>query len=239
MSDLPPDFLNRLQAIKGKRAKIVVAHILEHGFITTETLENIYGYKHPPRAVQDVRDQGVPLESFTVNSEDGRRIAAYRFAPVHPLETERRGRTTLPKTLKRRLIAESDATCALCTQQYDPRFLQIDHRVPYPIARETLADNFMLVCRSCNRSKSWACEHCANWQTQHTPEICMSCFWCNPANYAHIALVNIKRLELIWQEQEHNTYQTLETLAAERHLSLTELVKTVLAEYARKLSADE
>ncbi len=58
------------KTIKGKRSRIVVDHILRHGSITTEDLEK-YGYKHPPRAVRDVREQGLPLEMFWTVSSDG------------------------------------------------------------------------------------------------------------------------------------------------------------------------
>lgn len=77
--DLPPEFLARLGEIKGKRAKIVVNHILAHGFITTEELKDTYNYTHPPRAVRDVREQGIPIEQFQVKDASGRNIAAYRF----------------------------------------------------------------------------------------------------------------------------------------------------------------
>ena len=50
----PKEFLERLRAIKSKRPKTVIDHILKHGFITTEELEQKYGYKHPPRAARDV-----------------------------------------------------------------------------------------------------------------------------------------------------------------------------------------
>jgi hypothetical protein len=53
-------FLTQLKAVTNKRARIVIDHILEHGFITTEELETQYGYKHPPRAARDVRGQGIP-----------------------------------------------------------------------------------------------------------------------------------------------------------------------------------
>jgi hypothetical protein len=79
---LPDEFLALLRSIKGKRARVVVDHILEHGLITTEDLETLYGYKHPPRAIRDVRDQGVPIETFTVKNSQGRTIAAYRLTEV-------------------------------------------------------------------------------------------------------------------------------------------------------------
>ena len=46
--NLPPEFLDRLRAVTAKRPKTVIDHILEHGFITTEELSELYGYDHPP-----------------------------------------------------------------------------------------------------------------------------------------------------------------------------------------------
>ncbi len=73
------DFKKRLKAITAKRAKTVIDHVLKHGFITTEELNNTYGYDHPPRAARDVREQGIPLETFKVTGSHGRTIGAYRF----------------------------------------------------------------------------------------------------------------------------------------------------------------
>ena len=41
----PEEFLELLQTITNKRAKVVIGHILKNGFITTEDLENTYGYR--------------------------------------------------------------------------------------------------------------------------------------------------------------------------------------------------
>jgi hypothetical protein len=65
-----------LENISNKRARIVIEHILENGFITTEKLEKQYGYNHPPRAARDVRESGIPLETFRVKDSEGRSIAA-------------------------------------------------------------------------------------------------------------------------------------------------------------------
>jgi hypothetical protein len=47
----PPDISPRLRAyiesITAKRAKTVLTHILEHGYITTDELNQLYHYKHP------------------------------------------------------------------------------------------------------------------------------------------------------------------------------------------------
>src|SRR5688572_23135391 len=106
-SDYPPKFLAFLAAIKGKRSRIVIEHILEHGFITTEDLENIYGYSHPPRAIRDVREQGVPLETFSIKNAQGRTIAAYRFADPSQVRLDRAGgRKPLTKTFKKQLVEQ-------------------------------------------------------------------------------------------------------------------------------------
>jgi hypothetical protein len=112
---LPDDFLKFLKTIKGKRSQIVVQHILEHGFITTEDLEIKYGYKHPPRAVRDVREQGVPIETFTTKDSQNRSIAAYRFANPSLIQTDKiGGRRPFSKSFKARLIRKSGNKCAIC-----------------------------------------------------------------------------------------------------------------------------
>jgi len=62
--DDPTEFLKLLKSVKAKRAKTVIDHILKHGQITTEELKDIYGYNHPPRAIRDVREQGIPVKTF-------------------------------------------------------------------------------------------------------------------------------------------------------------------------------
>ena len=79
---LPDDFLALCRSVSAKRPKVVIEHILEHGFITTEALKETYGYNHPPRAARDVRENGIPLETFRVAGSDGRQIAAYRFGDI-------------------------------------------------------------------------------------------------------------------------------------------------------------
>ena len=77
-SALSEKFMEKLDAVTAKRPKTVIQHILAHGFVTTEELKAL-GYEHAPRAARDVRELGIPLETFYVKSRTGRRIAAYRF----------------------------------------------------------------------------------------------------------------------------------------------------------------
>ncbi|MCS6829552.1 MAG: hypothetical protein RMM08_01255 [Armatimonadota bacterium] len=54
--------LKKLLEIAPRRARLLVEHCLQHGQVTTEELQNVYGYEHPPRAARDVRELGIPLE---------------------------------------------------------------------------------------------------------------------------------------------------------------------------------
>lgn len=105
---LPEEFVARLHAVTAKRARTVIDHILRHGFITTEELKTKYGYNHPPRAARDVREQGIPIETFRTAGSDGRNIAAYRFGDPSSI---RRGfvggRQVFSKAFKLALVEDS------------------------------------------------------------------------------------------------------------------------------------
>ena len=76
MPDYPKKFIALCRSVTAKRPKTIIDHILKHGQITTEEIKNIYGYNHPPRAVRDVREHGIPIETLRVTGSDGRKIAA-------------------------------------------------------------------------------------------------------------------------------------------------------------------
>lgn len=76
---LPKEFIKLCKKVKAKRPRTVIDHILKHGFITSQELKDKYGYNHPPRAARDVKENGIPIEMFRVEGNDGRKIAAYRF----------------------------------------------------------------------------------------------------------------------------------------------------------------
>ena len=225
-----------LERITNKRARIVIEHILEHGSITTEQLEKQYGYNHPPRAARDVREAGIPLETFRVKDSTGRTIAAYRFGDSSKIRSGRlAGRRTFPKRFKDTLCTQSCGKCAICSGAFEQRYLQVDHCVPYEVAgdaQEDLnAEDFMLVCGSCNRAKSWSCEHCANWQSGKSSQVCLKCYWANPEGYVHIALREVRRMDILWNEDEIQVYENLKSLALQNQIPIPEYVKRVVAQY--------
>jgi len=93
---------------------------------------------------------------------------------------------------------------------------------------DTDPDAYMLLCGSCNRSKSWSCEHCENWQKLKSPEICLTCYWANPQDYNHIALRQMRRVDLTWDAGEIDDYEQLKKNAQEHGLSLIDFIKKFL-----------
>ena len=239
MSNATEEVIERiLQSIKNRRARIVIEHILKHGYITTEDLEN-YGYKHPPRAARDVREAGVPLKTFRVKSSDGSRtIAAYKFGDLSEIRAGRlQGRRVFPRKLKKKLYEANNGRCAVCSGHFEFRYLQVDHRIPYEIAAEAEPanlSNFMLLCGSCNRAKSWSCEHCLNWDVQ-SPEKCAECYWASPENYTHIALVDVRRIDVLFAgSEEIDVYERLKEQAGKKGLAIPDYVKRILEKALRK-----
>ena len=237
---IPSEFLARLKAVKDKRPRTVIEHIIEHGHITTEELKTKYGYNHPPRAARDVREQGIPVETFRVEGSDGRRIAAYRFGD--PAKIRRGmigGRRAFPKSFKRALIEANGSHCSVCFQVYEERYLQIDHRTPYEVEGDVAfdardMDSYMLLCGSCNRAKSWSCEHCRNWNELKSQEVCGTCYWSSPHAYQHIAMEDARRVELVWLGAETEDYDKLQHSATSDNQPVPAHIKKILREIIQR-----
>ncbi len=199
-------------------------------------MKEIYGYAHPPRAIKDVTDLGIPIERGKAKAKDGRTIAAYRFGdPSASRAATHAGRTNFPKKFKQQLLERYGNRCALCGGEFPSAFLQIDHRIPYEVGGqapgELNLDDYMLVCRTCNRGKSWSCEHCPNWTQDKKPEVCQTCFWCQPSDYKHIAMLQVRRLNLVWQDREAAEYDKLAALSRKAGAELPGFVKDVLRKH--------
>lgn len=178
---------------KNKRAIAVLEALLDKGTITTDEL-NEMGYNHPPRAVGDVRDAGIPIVTGSATStKTGRRMAVYSFGDPNLIQDGRiGGRSALPKKFKNMLLQRYGSIDCITGAKLDERVLQIDHRIPYRIAGDAgLAEHdveeYMLLDASSQRAKSWSCEQCRNMEIRD-PSICRKCFWAFPEAYEHIAM---------------------------------------------------
>lgn len=234
MPELSNELIALCDSVTAKRPKTVIQHILAHGFITTEELKDQYGYNHPPRAARDVREHGIPLETFRVHGGDGRIIGAYRFGELSNNRfTKLSGRTGLSKKIKDALIEQYGAQCFIYLEPVDVRELQIDHRIPYEVggddaSSELNPENFMLLSGSANRAKSWSCEQCENWNNQKKISICQTCYWAYPENYSHIAMRQVRRMDLIWEDDEVETYDELRKKAKSLEKEIPTFVKEIL-----------
>ncbi len=230
----PEQFLDMLKNVTAKRPYTVIQHILKHGYITTEELKTIYGYNHPPRAARDVREYGIPLETFRLTASDGRKIGAYRFGNIDTLQSslaKSSGRTVLSKALKQALIERYGAKCFIYLEEMNESVLQVDHRIPYEIAGEQDEKNleaFMLLSPSANRAKSWTCEHCENWINKN-PHFCLRCFWAYPEQYDHVAGKYEKVVSVVFTGNEIEDYNRLIELAGEK--TAQEMIKNIIHTY--------
>ena len=231
---IDPKLLEAAQKVTAHRARVVIDHIIKHGHITTEDLKEIYGYNHPPRAAGDVRDQGIPLETFKVKGSDGRSIGAYRFGDSSKIEDGKLGgRKIIPKQVKKELVAQFGARCAISTDQYDQSHLQIDHRIPNRISGDNERAGrgsvcFMLLSGSAQRQKSWACEHCQNFVEIKSLKICQSCYWAYPENYTHVAMKEERRVDLVFSGVDIFKYKTLEERASQNNSSIQVEIKKLI-----------
>jgi hypothetical protein len=212
--DYPKEFLDLLNSVEAKRPRTVIQHILKHGFITSQELKDTYGYNHPPRAIRDVREHGIPLITYRIEGTDGRSIAAYKFGATDEAKnvlSKTAGRTVLSKALKQALIEKYGSKCFVYFEPMDESMLQVDHRIPYEICGEQNEQNlelFMLLSPSANRAKSWTCEHCENWERKD-PALCAKCFWAYPENYEHIAGKQQRIISIIFTGDEIEDFKKL------------------------------
>ena len=229
MSPVNPKLQALIAGVTAKRARTVLDHILKHGKITTNELKEQYGYSHPPRAARDVREHGIPLKTTSETGPDGRPMAVYRIDEEAALDGGKHGRQAFPKALKDALVGRDGEQCALCGGHFPARALQIDHRIPYEVGgdADTLDQkDFVLVCGSCNRAKSWSCEHCQNWAAKIVTT-CGSCMWASPAAYSHVATEPKRRLDVTWEGEEVQDFDRLQKQAG-KNGDVRTLVKLIV-----------
>lgn len=220
------ELLQRIGEVTNKRARFVLDSIVKNGVVTTEEI-NRAGYDHPPRAARDVRDLGFRLKTIKVKHTNGRSIAAY-VLDEGELEVDKKGRRLLPKKERDTLIHAANDKCQICGSDHN---LQVDHRIPYEIAGESQyyeQHPYQILCGSCNRKKSWTCEHCKNWLQDKSLDICLSCYWAEPADYTHVAMQQQRRVDLVWIGNEVKDFEQIKQEAKHHKISISEQIKRIL-----------
>ena len=170
---------------------------------------------------------GFRLKTTKVKHTNGRSIAAYIFHEWE-LEAGKEGRRLLPKKERDALINFADNKCNICEATHN---LQVDHRVPYEVAGESQKDElepYQILCGSCNRKKSWECEHCPNRLQSKSLDTCLSCYWAEPTNHTHIATQQQRRIDIVWSGDEVGEFERIKDRADTNHVSMVEEIKRVL-----------
>lgn len=227
MPKIKNELLKQIQAVTNKRARFVLDAIVRNGIVTTEEISRA-GYEHPPRAARDVRELGFPLQTIRVKHTNGRTIAAYTLPAGGAFDTGKGGRRNLPKKARETIMQAMGGKCQICGSEYN---LQLDHRIPYQVAGESLSDEadfYQLLCGSCNRKKSWACEHCQNWLLDRKVAVCRSCYWSGPISYTHVALRQERRIDIVWQGDEVKDFERVENRAERNRLTVEQQIKFLL-----------
>ena len=230
--DLPESFIKKAKAVTAKRAKTVIDHILKHGHITTEELKNLYGYNHPPRAVRDVREQGIPLETFRMH---GQRQPKPRGLPLRrPFQDSAgtlAGRKCFCKEFRERHwsnVTAASVACVLTT--------------PSPCMQSTIGAHMKWVAGGGVRHRGFNLDGGLMRQVlvlralqqldgETGPEGSYDVlFGASPASYRHIAMRPVRRLELVWTEQEVAGFDKLSKAAQKRGMPLPDFIKTLLCD---------
>lgn len=223
---LPEQLLQRIAAVKNKRARLVLDTIVANGQVTTEELQQL-GYNHPPRAIRDVRELGFMLVTTSVKNATGKRMASYTLALE--FETAKTGRLQLARKQRDAVIKAAGGKCQLCGATHD---LQVDHRVPYQVAGESLKaeeNAYMVLCGTCNRRKSWVCEHCPNLLKLKRVKTCKSCYWANPERHLHVAMNPIRRLDLLFEGEDAKRFDAFRKRCEGKRRSVEECLKELVA----------
>lgn len=214
---------------KTGRAVLALKAMLTKGFVTTDDLKAL-GYNHPPRAIADVRDQGIPVITESVKNSDGKRMARYLLGPADAIRAGQTGRTNFTKKFRNELLAKYGSIDCITGAKHELRSLQIDHRVPFRIAGDQgLAtgdvDAFMMLDAKSQRAKSWACENCENFKSIKDPAICRRCFWAFPDDYEHVAMQEQRRTDVVWQGTDVTVHDALKLEAAALGIDLPAMLR--------------
>ena len=226
-NSISDDLARHIEMVTNKRARFVLDAIAKDGIVTTEQI-NQAGYEHPPRAVRDARELGFPILTTKVKHSNGRSIAAYVFPANARFGHGKDGRRILLKKQRDAIIEAAKRKCRICGALENP---QVDHRVPFEVGGEPNTGDetvFQVLCGSCNRTKSWSCEHCQNWAQARNPTICSTCYWAGMDEYEHIAMEQQRRVDLVWQQDEVGDYEKLREKARMAVEAVPEYIKQLL-----------
>ena len=67
-----------------------------------------------------------------------------------------------------------------------------------------------------------------NWLEYRKSEVCKVCYWAAPEAYKHVALREIRRLDVVWTGEEIKVYEALKQRATMLQTDIPDYVKAAL-----------
>lgn len=188
------DFLTCLMGPMGKRGQHLRDLLLEKERVSTYEIQQ--RYSSATRVASDLLAIGLTLKKESEKSEDGKVRTLYSLDPSG-FVCAQEARQSIPGRIRVEVIGQATG-CRLCGTQVEKRVFQVDHRVPFCLVGNRLAQQegvgaFQALCPSCNTAKSHACKRCPDPKE----ESCRTCYWAYPEDYRHIAGKTERRLVLV------------------------------------------
>lgn len=211
---------------ESKRARVCVKLMSNGEWYSAQRIMELTGYRHPNRAMTDVRQCGYEVESRFVRTKNGKRVVEWRLVskvPVGPLKK----RVSLTKSEMETIFKRDNYTCALCKNKYESDFLRVDHKEPIsrsPRGNEfskeepNWMERFQTLCLICNYEKREICKKCQR-------DTCVGCELYEPEKYGGIML----RLDKA-------VLSHLIDVAEQRSLSPQELIRQILLSGIRQMT---
>jgi len=80
------------------------------------------------------------------------------------------------------------------------------------------------------RAKSWDCEHCKNLLDSFDVDICRTCYWAYPENYTHVAMKEMRSINITWEGKEVKEYDRMENSCREDGKTVQDYLKSIVNE---------
>jgi len=139
-------------------------------WFSSNKLLQITEQKNFDRRMRDLKNlYGCDLEQSHINGSSSYRIFSDKI-------NQQNSRKNIKSSVKQKLFADSNYTCAVCSQQFNAglRGLQADHKIPVSRGGNHDLRNFQSLCNNCNAIKRSACSGCEM--------NCHYCHWAFPEN---------------------------------------------------------
>lgn len=175
------------------RAKAAADLLMEKGVITKYDFEETHvPVSQAPRAIRDLKDHGIPIETLRKISvpQAKTKVNRYTLGSIDNINTSMRyGRMYDPTGMKEKLAKLHGDVCVFCGKKLTAKDRELDHKLPVnifgdlsPVERLN-PDNYQLVCRGCNRLKREATSHGAFDDQREGMDIVKQNYWYDPVQY--------------------------------------------------------